>query len=36
MLIGYVLFLSEEQTEWLISKIAKIPIVKVLSFKIKT
>tara|TARA_B100000795_G_scaffold36503_3_gene24049 strand:- start:12191 stop:12823 length:633 start_codon:yes stop_codon:yes gene_type:complete len=36
MLIGYLLFLSEEQTEWLLSKIAKLPIVKVLSFKIKT
>lgn len=36
MLIGYVLFLSEEQTEWLLRKIAKLPIVKVLSFKIKT
>lgn len=36
MLIGYVLFLSKEQTEWLLNKIAKLPIVKVLSFKIKT
>lgn len=36
MLIGYVLFLSEEQTECLLSKIARLPIVRVLSFKIKT
>jgi hypothetical protein len=36
MLIGYLLFLSEKQTEWLLGKIAKLPIVRVLSFKIKT